>query len=190
MTRSLKATPLTALWISQLAFHISLPCYWSTLRLLLILYLCKLQPRNAYVIRQVRTGAELVNAWEDNIVTHIDVLEDIAVSEADFNTSSPVLLNRSVTVESDVASAGTFGYILNFNFLQRKVTLGPGTTLTLRNVIIMNFRAGTLSASPGLDILTPTQHVPDAPPSMVIIQDAMVLLRWCYPASTQDENIR
>ncbi|KXZ52928.1 hypothetical protein GPECTOR_8g304 [Gonium pectorale] len=72
-----------------------------------------------------------------------------------------------------------------------KITLDPAVTLRLVGVVLLRFRAGTLSATPGLDILAPTRQVSDRPAlAMLLVQGTTLVHRWCYPPATQAENFK
>ncbi|KXZ46473.1 hypothetical protein GPECTOR_43g909 [Gonium pectorale] len=108
---------------------------------------------------EIMSGKELVVALADPDVGVAVVLADITLQESDFaGRDTPLPLLRNFTLQGryltdvDGALART---LVDFGLCQAKVRLGPGVTLRLVRLTVVNFAARNLMLAPHIELLAP-----------------------------------
>ncbi|KXZ40906.1 hypothetical protein GPECTOR_1393g607 [Gonium pectorale] len=100
---------------------------------------------------------------------------DVTVRYEDWaGLTVPVVLRRNFTIAGTSARPPT----LDMGFVKGKVQLAPGTTLTLRRLVLTNSRSGSINQAPGLDLLVPLR-----PNDSAVIRGEQSYLLWsaCFP---------
>ncbi|KAG2486904.1 hypothetical protein HYH03_014404 [Edaphochlamys debaryana] len=126
-------------------------------------------------------GPGIVAALSDHTVATILVTRDVALRVTDFAGGQAV-------VQRDVAllSAGVRPAVLDCNFVLGKIVLRNASVLTLRGLVLLNWRAASSAQQPGMDLLT---SLPGELP-VLRLQSCYLVYRVCFPQSLADEALR
>eukprot|EP00198_Chlamydomonas_reinhardtii_P001658 XP_001690994.1 predicted protein [Chlamydomonas reinhardtii] len=134
-------------------------------------------------VTEVHNGRELALAFANNSVTTILMASDIHLLEADWvglPSPVPVVLTRDITVVSQPG----LSYLIDFNYISRKMRLGNGTTLRFINTAVTQNRLRVV-LSPGLDLLEPCLPGERA---TFINEGGILLADMCYPQQLRNQN--
>ncbi|KAG2498471.1 hypothetical protein HYH03_003724 [Edaphochlamys debaryana] len=145
-------------------------------------------PTGDSAVMEVRTGRDLAVAFASNPwITTAKVMSDIWMTEADWtgllgnpNGTEPVLLSRDFLIIGDPSLPSW--PLLNMGYVHLKVRIASGVTLTVRHVIIGDFRSGLLTQAPGFDLAAPTQlPTPTSLWGSLLHNETAVLYSVCLP---------
>ncbi|KAG2443902.1 hypothetical protein HXX76_002242 [Chlamydomonas incerta] len=72
--------------------------------------------------------------------------------------------------------------LLNMGFVKEKIRIASGATMTVRHLVIGDFRSGLITQAPGFDLAAPTLlSTPTSPPGLLLHQETVVLYSVCFP---------
>ncbi|PNH11808.1 putative serine/threonine-protein kinase [Tetrabaena socialis] len=137
--------------------------------------------------RECHSGVELVRALEDETVVSIIIVNDIALSNADFSESleSPIVLRRNLTILGNSVRWPVLD--LGSPNVRHKLRLSNGTVLALRHIILDNFRTGAHFQAPGFDVLAPCDP---GDWGLVVQTDMALIQRACLPLALREQSLR
>ncbi|GIL98294.1 hypothetical protein Vretimale_3695, partial [Volvox reticuliferus] len=141
---------------------------------------------------EVYTGTQFVESLKDRTQTQLMLMNDIVLQNDDFPTDDVILIARHLTIEARnfKTANSSSDAIIDFNHVKHKLRLSANITLTLRHITLVHFREGSISLSPGLDVLLPTKLPNGSDPALLRLEESLIVLPWCYPAIPQAQNIR
>ncbi|KXZ42161.1 hypothetical protein GPECTOR_193g318 [Gonium pectorale] len=118
------------------------------------------------------SGAQLAAAMASPDVDTVFLPVDVALHNQDWDAL--VVLHHNFTVMGTAKRPVT----LDMNFVRGKVRLSHGVTLAFHNLVLANFRAGSLMQSPGLDLLLP---LPPGQTALIRVDRGALAFRVCFP---------
>ncbi|EFJ43391.1 hypothetical protein VOLCADRAFT_96407 [Volvox carteri f. nagariensis] len=130
----------------------------------------------------VTTGQELADALANPLKTFAWLVSKVEVNESDF-PSTVIARSTNLTI-SGTPGPQTSWPLLELNFVKGKIRLENNTALIFQYVVVHDFRQTPLGQSPGFDIVATSTSEAGA---LVIMQDAILMLRICVPKNMQAE---
>ncbi|KXZ47198.1 hypothetical protein GPECTOR_37g204 [Gonium pectorale] len=123
-------------------------------------------------------------AFADPGVDMALVASAIYLTEQDWDSiATPVVVRRNLTVTGITGDPAT----LDLGYVKGKVRLVSGVTLTLHNLALTGYRAGSFVLAPGLDLVLP---LPAGERAVVRLEGGALVLGLCYPLATAQQAAR
>ncbi|KXZ47201.1 hypothetical protein GPECTOR_37g207 [Gonium pectorale] len=124
-----------------------------------------------------RNGPELAAALANPSVDEALLPNDLVLKASDWaGVPVPAIVSRNLTLLGDADKA----VALDLGFVRGQVRLVNGVTLTLRNIAVANYRAGSFIQAPSFDLLLPAAPGEQA---TILFDGGGIIFRMCFPLS-------